>query len=78
MPDDLKERVRRVLADVAAPALQLDGTAIEVVDVAEGVARVRLNGACAGCPATIMAVIMGLEEELRRHVPEVEYMEAMP
>jgi Fe-S cluster biogenesis protein NfuA len=39
---------------------------------------VRLNGVCSGCPATVMFLIRGMEEELRRHVPEIEYLEAVP
>jgi Fe-S cluster biogenesis protein NfuA len=76
--NDLKARVARALADEVAPALQMDGSAVELLDVSDGVARVRLHGACRGCPSTIMAVIMGLEQELRRRVPEVEYVEAVP
>lgn len=75
---ELRERVARVLAEEVGPALQMDGTAIEVLDVADGVARVRLGGVCAGCPGTIMMVLHGIEQELRRHVPEVEYLEAVP
>jgi Fe-S cluster biogenesis protein NfuA len=72
---DLHDRVAKVLAEDVAPALQMDGGSIELIDVAGGVARVRLLGVCNGCPSTIMAVMMGIEEELRRHVPEVEYIE---
>jgi Fe-S cluster biogenesis protein NfuA len=75
---DLKERVRRVLAEEAAPALQLDGADVEVIDVADGVVQVRLHGACSACPSGLQAVITGLEEELRQRVPEVEYLEAVP
>ncbi len=49
-----------------------------VVDFEDGIAQVRLSGACAGCPATIMTVITGLEAELRKRVPEVEVIEAVP
>ena len=76
--DDLKGRVERVLKEEAAPALHLDGSAIEVLDVRGGVARVRLGGVCAGCPSTVMSVLMGLEQELRRQVPEIDYLEAVP
>jgi len=75
---ELKERVARVLADEVGPALEMDGTALEVLDVTDGVVRLRLGGVCSGCPATIMSVIMGIEQELRRRVPEVEYLEAVP
>ncbi len=75
---DLKAKVARVLAEEVGPALAMDGTAIEVVDVSDGVAQVRLAGVCGGCPTTLMAVIMGIEQELRKHVPEVDYLEAVP
>jgi Fe-S cluster biogenesis protein NfuA len=75
---DLKERVTRVLTDEVGPALQLDAGSIEVLDVRDGIAQVRLTGVCAGCPSTIMAVIMGIEQELRKRIPEVEYLEAVP
>lgn len=74
----LKERVVQALAEVVGPALELDGTAIEVLDVSAGVARVRLGGVCAGCPSSVMTVVMGIEQELRRVVPEIEYLEAVP
>jgi Fe-S cluster biogenesis protein NfuA len=75
---DLRDRVERALKQDIAPALLLDGNGIEVLDVANGIASVRLSGVCAGCPATIMTVITSLEEELRKRVPEVEVLEAMP
>jgi Fe-S cluster biogenesis protein NfuA len=75
---DLTTRVEHVLRHEIAPALALDGNGIEVLDVADGIARVRLTGVCAGCPATILAVITSLEDELRRKVPEVEVLEAVP
>jgi Fe-S cluster biogenesis protein NfuA len=75
---DLKGRVTRVLQEEVAPALHLDGSAIEVLDVSDGVARVRLGSTCAGCPGTILSVLMGLEQELRRQIPEIDYLEAVP
>jgi Fe-S cluster biogenesis protein NfuA len=78
MTADLKTRVERALALEVGPALALDGAAIEVLDVSGGVVQVRLGGVCSGCPSTLMTVIMGIEEELRKHVPEVKYLEALP
>jgi Fe-S cluster biogenesis protein NfuA len=75
---DVKERVRRALRDAIGPALGMDGAAIEVLDVADGIARLRLNGVCGGCPSSIMAVIGGIEQELRRLVPEIDCIEAVP
>jgi len=78
MSIDLKDRVVQVLAEEVGPALSLDGAAIEVVDVTDGVVQVRLSNLCAGCPSTIMTVVMGLEHELRQRIPEIEYLEALP
>ncbi len=74
----LKDRVARALQVHAAPAVGVDGAGIEVVAVADGIASVRLSGACAACPASIPAILTGLEAELRKHVPEVEFLEAVP
>ena len=77
MSADLNARVAKALAEEVAPALRMDGSDIELLDVSGGVARVRLRGGCAGCPGSVMAVIRGIEDELRRRVPEVEYIEAV-
>jgi Fe-S cluster biogenesis protein NfuA len=78
MTANLKERISQVLAEHVGPALDMDGTAFEVLEVADGVVRLRLGGACGCCPNSIMAVVQGIEQELRKHVPEVEYLEAVP
>lgn len=78
MAGDLKQRVEEALAREVGPALDMDGTALEVLDVEDGIARIRLNGVCGNCPSSIMAAVMGIEQELRRHVPEIEYIEAAP
>ena len=75
---NLKERVENALAREIGPALAMDGTQIEVLDITDGVARLRLGGVCGGCPSSIMAVVNGIEQELRKHVPEVAYIEAVP
>jgi Fe-S cluster biogenesis protein NfuA len=75
---DLKTRVVHFLNTEIRPALQANGTDIEVIEVSDGVVRVRLQGGCSGCPSAVMAVIMEVEQELRRRIPEVEYLEAVP
>jgi Fe-S cluster biogenesis protein NfuA len=75
--NDLKVRVARVLAEEVAPALQMDGGDVELLDISDGVAQVRLLGSCGGCPSTIQAVIMGLDQELCRRIPEIKYVEAV-
>jgi Fe-S cluster biogenesis protein NfuA len=76
--EPLRDRVQAALRTHAAPTLGLDPTGLEVVAVADGIASVRLSGACAACPASIPTILTGLERELRRHVPEVEFLEAVP
>ena len=78
MTVDLKTRVAAVLREQVAPALELDGGSIELVDVADGIAQVRFGAACASCPSTIWPLIQGLEQELRSRVPEIEIVEAVP
>ncbi len=75
---DLKTRVQQILRDEVAPALELELAGLEVVDVSNGIAQVRFGAVCASCPATIMTLIMGIEQELRARVPEVEFLEAVP
>jgi len=75
---NLKDRVDRVVKEQVCPALQMDGGDIEVLDVNDGIVRVRLHGSCSGCPSTIVALLMGIEHELRQRIPEIEYLEAVP
>ena len=77
MPE-LKERVARVIAEEVLPLLQMDSGGVEVLGVEQGVVQVRLSGTCGSCPSTVRAVLMGIEDELRCRVPEVEYLEAVP
>ncbi len=74
--DDLKNRVIQTLSDEIGPALDMDGNGIEVLDVTDGRVKVRLRNVCNGCPSTIMTIVMGIEQELRRRIPEVQYLEA--
>jgi Fe-S cluster biogenesis protein NfuA len=74
----LQQRVQQVVSEEIAPLLEMDGAGIDVVSVDDGVVQLRLNGSCGCCPASVHAIIMGIEQELRRRVPEVEYLEAVP
>ena len=70
----VKEKVTKVL-DTIRPGLQMDGGDIELIDVNEGVVKVRLVGACAGCPMSMMTLQMGVERALKREIPEVVRVE---
>jgi Fe-S cluster biogenesis protein NfuA len=75
---DLHQRVEKVVREEVAPLLEMDGAGIEIVSVRDGVVQMRLSGACGCCPGSVYAVVMGIEQELRRRVPEVHYLEAVP
>lgn len=71
MPD-LKEKVEKVLETIR-PALQADGGDIELVEVTDnGIVRVRLVGACQGCPMSSMTLQDGVERTLKEQIPEVK------
>ncbi len=68
----MKEKVKEVIETIR-PALQMDGGDVELVDVDEenGIVKVRLQGACHGCPMAQMTLQMGIENELKSKIPEV-------
>ncbi|MGQ9653761.1 MAG: NifU family protein [Thermodesulfobacteriota bacterium] len=72
----MKERVEEVLKEIR-PGLQADGGDVELVDVNDGVVRVRLTGACGGCPMSQMTLKMGIERRLRQRLPEVKGVESV-
>lgn len=73
----MKERVEDALNKIRA-GLQADGGDIELVDVTEnGVVKVRLKGACAGCPMSQMTLAGYVEQSLKKEVPGVKKVEAV-
>jgi Fe-S cluster biogenesis protein NfuA len=72
----VKERVQEVL-DRIRPALQADGGDVELVDIEGGVVKVRLVGACAGCPMSQLTLTNGVERVLKEQIPEVDRVEAV-
>lgn len=73
----MKEEVEAALAEVR-PALQRDGGDVELVEVTDdGVVKVRLQGACQGCPMAQMTLQMGIERVLKAKVPDVKSVQAV-
>jgi Fe-S cluster biogenesis protein NfuA len=71
----MKEKVQEVINEIR-PNLQADGGDIELVDVSEsGIVKVRLQGACSGCPGAAMTLKMGVERILKERIPEVAGIE---
>ena len=54
-----------------------DGGNVELVDVADGVVKVRLQGACAGCPMSEMTLRMGIERVIKQELPEINEVVAV-
>jgi Fe-S cluster biogenesis protein NfuA len=72
----MREKVEAALEKIR-PALQADGGDIELIDVSDGVVKVRLTGACAGCPMSTMTLKGGVERILKEEVPEVKEVQAL-
>jgi len=73
----MKEKVEKALNKIR-PSLQADGGDVELVEVKEnGVVKVKLTGACAGCPMSQMTLKMGIEKILKKEVPGVTTVEAV-
>ena len=70
----MKTEVEKFLDDVR-PQLQADGGNIELVDVVDGVVRVKLKGSCAGCPMAKMTLRNGVERYLKSKIPGIQRVE---
>jgi len=67
----IEERVQEILNKIR-PSLQADGGDVELVEVEDsGLVKVKLKGACAGCPMSQMTLKMGIERYLKKEIPEV-------
>lgn len=67
----MRERVEATIAKIR-PALQADGGDVKLVDVSNGVVKLKLTGACRGCPMASMTLKSGIERILKEEVPEVK------
>lgn len=71
----MKEKVLAALNKIR-PMLQRDGGDVELVEVIDGVVKVRLQGACAGCPMSQMTLKNGIERFLKQEIPEIKSVES--
>ncbi len=72
--DELYTRVDAIIQEVR-PYIQSDGGDIELVKIEDQVVYVRLNGACIGCPSSLMTLKGGVEARVREEIPEIEAVE---
>lgn len=72
----MRDKIEKALAKIRA-GLQQDGGDIELVGIESGVVKVRLKGACSGCPMSQMTMTNFVEQELKKAVPGVKRVEAV-
>lgn len=73
----MREKVEQVINRIR-PAVQMDGGDIVLIDIEEGIVKLKLVGSCAGCPSSMMTLKMGIERAIRAEVPEIKGVEAIP
>ncbi len=74
--DEMKEEVESVL-ETLRPQLMQDGGNVELVDIDDGVVRLRLVGSCSSCSSSLMTLKMGIERALKKAIPMVRCIEAI-
>ncbi len=74
--DEMKEEVEEVL-ETLRPQLMQDGGNVELVDIEDGIVKVRLVGACSSCSSSTMTLKMGIERALKKAIPMVRCIEAV-
>ncbi len=66
------------MLELIRPAIQSDGGDLEYIGLTPaGIVQIRLHGACVGCPSSAVTLQMGIERNLREHIPEVKGVEAL-
>lgn len=72
----MNDKVEEVLNKIR-PQLIMDGGNVELVEVNDGTVKVRLTGACNGCPMAAMTLKMGIEKILKQEIPEIKEVVAI-
>jgi Fe-S cluster biogenesis protein NfuA len=77
---DVAATFRKVAKVINAvrPSIQADGGDVELIDVTTtGVVKIRLHGACVGCPSSAITLTEGIERNIKANVPEVTEIESV-
>ncbi len=74
-PVPVEDRVRTALDEVR-PYLESHGGNVELLSVADGIARLRLEGSCSGCPSSTMTLKLAIENAIAKSAPDIETVEA--
>lgn len=76
LEEEMKDKVQKAL-DKIRPHLQADGGDVDLVEVKDGIVKLRLKGACGGCPMAAMTLKNGIERALKEEIPEVKEVVAV-
>ncbi len=76
MKKTIRERVEKALEEIR-PKLQADGGDIELEGIENDVVKVKMKGACAGCPMSVITLQWGVENFLKKRIPEIAKVEAV-
>ena len=69
----MREKIEKILKEKVKPFLAMEGGSVKLVEVTEdNVVKVKLTGACNGCPMSTMTLKMGIEQILKQEIPEVK------
>jgi len=74
--DEMREEVEEVLETIR-PQLMQDGGNVELVEIEDGIVKVRLVGSCSSCSSSIMTLKMGIERALKKAIPMVRCLESV-
>ena len=75
MEETVRDRVEKALEELR-PQLRADGGDIELLGIENGIVKVKMKGACAGCPMSTMTLKMGVERYLKKNIPEIVRVDA--
>ena len=76
MKETVEDKVEKALEELR-PQLQADGGDIELVGIEKGIVKVKMKGACAGCPMSTMTLQWGVENFLKKKIPGIVKVEAV-
>lgn len=68
---EIYDKVKEVLDEIR-PSLRADGGDVELVEVEDGIVKVRLKGTCSGCPMSTMTLKLGIESQIKQKLPEIK------
>jgi len=73
---EIDSKIRSILEEYVAPAVEQDGGAISFHSYEDGIVKVLLQGSCSGCPSSVITLKAGIENLLKRMIPEIKGVEA--